>query len=203
MAERDELVCYYAIIIPSILQNKSGCDHRLFEVFINKPSNLMARAVTWSQYKHHNTVKFLIGISPQGVITFISKAWGGRVSDKYLTEHSGFLKNLLPGDVVLADRGFDIAESVGFHCAELKIPAFTRGKAQLSGIDVETRRRIVSVRIHVERVIGLLRNKYKFLQSILPLEYLMNKEVNFSNIDKIVIVCSALSNLCDSVVPIE
>ena len=32
-----------------------------FEVFINKPSNLLARATTWSQYKHHNTAKFLIG----------------------------------------------------------------------------------------------------------------------------------------------
>ena len=81
------------------------------EVFINKPSNYMAKAYTWSQYKHHNTIKFLIGISPQGVISFISKAWGGRVSDQYLTEYSNFLKNILLGDVVLADIGFDIADT--------------------------------------------------------------------------------------------
>ena len=81
------------------------------EVFINKPSNYMAKAYTWSQHKHHNTIKFLIGISPQGVISFISKAWGGRVSDQYLTEYSNFLKNILLGDVVLADRGFDIADT--------------------------------------------------------------------------------------------
>ena len=36
------------------------------------------------------TTKFLIGISPQGVITFISKAWDGRTSDKYLNENSVF-----------------------------------------------------------------------------------------------------------------
>ena len=96
-----------------------------FEIFINKPTNIKARNATWSQYKHHNTIKFLIGISPQGVIIFISKAWGGRNSDKYLTKNSKFLNNLLPGDFVLADRGFDIAESVGFYWAELKIPAFT------------------------------------------------------------------------------
>ena len=48
-----------------------------FEVFINKPSNYMARACTWSQYKHRNTIKFLISISPQGVISFISKVYGG------------------------------------------------------------------------------------------------------------------------------
>ena len=59
--------------------------------------------MTWSNCKHHNTVKFLIGVTPQGVISFISKAWGGRVSDKYLTENSGLLRKLLPGDIVFAD----------------------------------------------------------------------------------------------------
>jgi len=48
-----------------------------FEIFIERPSNLLARASTWSSYKHHNTVKILIGIAPQGVITFVSKGWGG------------------------------------------------------------------------------------------------------------------------------
>ena len=33
-----------------------------FEVFIERPSNLLARAQTFSSYKHHNTVKVLIGI---------------------------------------------------------------------------------------------------------------------------------------------
>ncbi len=48
-----------------------------FEVFMERPKGLMARAQTWSNYKHHNTVKFLIGIAPQGSITFISKGGGG------------------------------------------------------------------------------------------------------------------------------
>ena len=39
-----------------------------FEVFIERPSSLLARAATWSSYKHHNTVKFLIGITPQGLV---------------------------------------------------------------------------------------------------------------------------------------
>jgi len=62
---------------------------------------------------------------------------GGRVSDKYLTEHCGILWKLLPGDIVLADRGFDIAEFVGSMQAKLHIPAFTKGKTQLSAIEVE------------------------------------------------------------------
>ena len=45
-----------------------------FEVFME-----LARSCTWSNYKYHNTVKLLIGITPLGVVSFISDAWGGRV----------------------------------------------------------------------------------------------------------------------------
>ena len=103
----------------------------------------------------------------------------------------------MPGDVVLADRGFDIAESVGFYCAKVKIPAFAKGKKQVSGTDVESTRRIASVRIHVERVIGLVRKKYTILQSILPLDFLITKDGYYTTIDKIVTACSALCNICN------
>ncbi|XP_077865527.1 uncharacterized protein LOC144352336, partial [Saccoglossus kowalevskii] len=175
-----------------------------FEVFIDRPSNLKARAETWSNYKHHNTMKFLIGIAPQGGVSFISKSWGGRVSDKYLTEHCGFLDNLVHDDIVLADRGFDIPDSVGYYCATLKIPAFTKGKSQLPALKVETTRKIAHVRIHVERVIGLVRRKYQVLQSTLPVEYLIKKKGETeAPIDKIVRVCCALTNICDSIIPLE
>lgn len=49
------------------------------------------------------------------------------MSDKFITENSRFLDNLLPGDVVLADRGFNIEESIGAVGASLDIPTFTRG----------------------------------------------------------------------------
>ena len=65
----------------------------------------------------------LIGIIPQGTVAFISEAWVGRVSDKQLTELCGILKKLLPGDVVLANRGFNIVDSVDSMRAKLYLIA--------------------------------------------------------------------------------
>ena len=171
-----------------------------FEVFIERPGDLLACASTWSNYKHHNTIKFLIGICPQGAISFISKAWGGRTSDKYLTENCHILNRLLPGDIVLADRGFNINESVALKGAKLEIPAYTKGKTQLSSLEVEETQRLANVRIHVERVIGLVRQKYQILSGILPIETLYSDN-STPQIDKIATVCCALTNICDSVVP--
>ncbi len=172
-----------------------------FEVFLERPSNLYARACTWSSYKHHNTVKILLGITPQGVICYVSEAWGGRVSDKFITEHCGILKKLTPGDVVLADRGFDISDSVGLMQATLHIPAFTKGKGQLSALEVHDTRKIANVRIHVERVIGTVRQKYSILQSTMPIQYVKKRKGTCPTIDMIMLICCALCNVCESVVP--
>ena len=67
------------------------------EVFVERPSDLMARAQVWSNYKHHSTIKFLIGITPQGTISYISKCAGGRISDKEIVEQSSLVNYLLPG----------------------------------------------------------------------------------------------------------
>ena len=43
-----------------------------FEIFIERPKNLKARAQVYSNYKKHSTVKFLIACSPLGAVTFLS-----------------------------------------------------------------------------------------------------------------------------------
>ena len=138
----------------------------------------------------------LIRILPQGVVGFVSESWGGWVSDKYLTEHYGILRKLLPEDVVLADCSFDIAESVGSVQAKLHIPAFTKGKTQLSAVEVEGTRKIANVRIHVERVIGAVRQRYPILRSTLPIHYMMKRNgKDIPLIDRMVCVWCALNNV--------
>ena len=112
----------------------------MYEIFIEIPSNLEARSLTWSTYKHHNTIKFLIGITPHGTISFLSKAW-----------------------VVLATNI-----------------------------------------LHVERVIGLLRQKYSILAETMPIDYLLvNDGYGTTTVDKIAIVCSALINMSARIVPTD
>ena len=173
-----------------------------FELFTDTPSRLSNHVTLYSNYKSHETIKYFIGISPQGVIIFISEGYGGRASDKFITNDSSFLDNLLPGDVVIADRGFTVENEISFYQAKLVIPAFTKGKKQLHPLDIENSRKIASVRIHVERVIGHVKNKFKIFDSNLGIDLLKTKEgKSIPTIDKIVHVACALTNLCKPVIP--
>ena len=98
------------------------------------------------------------------------------MSDKYIIEHCGTLNYLIPEDIVLADRGVDILESVSMMQAQLHIPAFTRGKTQLSALEVHEMRTIANVRIHVERIIGNVHQKYSFLHSTIPIQYAVSRD---------------------------
>ncbi len=171
------------------------------EVFIETPSSFTARSQTYSNYKKHNTIKFLIGIMPFGTISYISRCWGGRVSDKNLTQECSFLNLLDPGEVVLADHGFSISEDIAIHSAHLEIPAFTRGKKQLMQREVEQSREFCSVQIHVERVIGVLKNRYTIIEEPMQIKMLKRKyDSEDTHIDKIFTVCCALTNVGATVV---
>lgn len=137
-------------------------------------------------------MKYLLGITPAGTVSFLSRGYGGRISDKEITTQSGFLDKLQHGDCILADRGFTIAQELATRGAYLKIPKFARGKAQMSASDVAISRRISNVRIHVERVIGRLR-KFRILQSIIPISQI-------DLIDSVMSVICVLVNINKSVV---
>jgi len=175
--------------------HRTTCIIDCSETFIERPTSLVARAQTYSNCKSHNTVKYLVAISPTGAVIFVSKCWGGRVSDKHLTSMCGFLDHIEYNDMVMADRGFDIADELALCGASLAIPPFTKGKPQLSQREVETARALSNVRIHVERAIGRIKN-YKILHSTLPISLISRPhESELATIDKILISCAALSNL--------
>lgn len=60
----------------------------------------------YSRSKSCYKINVLVGITSNGSFCFLSKSYGGRSRDSYITNDSGFLKNLEVGDIVLADNGF-------------------------------------------------------------------------------------------------
>ena len=53
------------------------------EIFVETSSLPEFQQMTYSSYKSHNTYKTLIGISPGGAVTFVSKLFPGSISDKH------------------------------------------------------------------------------------------------------------------------
>ena len=76
-----------------------------------------------------------------------------------------------------------------------------KGKKQLKKVQLDWSRELSVVHIHVERVIGVLKQKYTILQSRLPISFISDKEDNCASTDKMLIVRGSLVNLCPSVVP--
>ena len=126
------------------------------EVFIQRPSAMLAQSETWSDYKHHNTWKVLVGVTPNAQVSFISDLWGGRVSDKQITRGSGVLNLLEPGDNVMVDRGFDISDIVS-NGVIVNMPPFLAGRDQMTGVETQETMSIASLRTHVKRAIGRIK----------------------------------------------
>lgn len=76
------------------------------EIKTEQPNTVEQRVYMYSRYKSAYTVKALVAITPSGLISFLSKCYGGRSSDTFITNDCGFLSHLEHGDEVLADKGF-------------------------------------------------------------------------------------------------
>ena len=83
----------------------------------------------------------------------------------------------------------------------MRLPASTRGKKQLNKGYVDSSRQLARVRIQVVQVIGVARQKYTITQSTQSVNFIICcDEEDTSAIDKVVLICFALSNCCESVV---
>jgi hypothetical protein len=165
------------------------------EVPIQKPSKVLDQAATFSTYKNKNTLETLIGISPRGMVTYISDTYGGSASDRQIVERSELLndeKKFCAGQAIMADRGFCVQDLFASKGVQINVPTSMRGKNQLPPETVIKDRRIASKRVHVERVIGFAKT-YKILTVPLDHNYLpLGGRITF--------VCFAIANFRVSIV---
>ena len=81
-------------------------------------------------------------------ITFISKAYSGRLSVKKITLESGFLDRIPSSTTIMADKGFNLID---------ESPSDKRGITQMTPAQLSITSSIAKVRILVEQVIQHVR----------------------------------------------
>lgn len=170
--------------------NKVQCIIDCFEVSIQKPTNPVLQALTWSEYKKCNTFKYLVGCAPDGLINYISKGFGGRTSDITIVNESGFLDLPESGADIMADRGFKhIDEVLASKNVVLVRPPSVSSKTKNTKTEVKEAKRIASLRIHIERVISRIRE----FEILAPHACVHNKLV--AHLDNISIIVCGIINI--------
>ena len=156
------------------------------EFAIEQLSSLLSQSSTFSNYKNKNTVKVLLGITPSGAISFVSKSYEGSISDKRLEEVSGILEKLDAGDEIMADKGFLIQDILASLGVRLNAPPFLKSDCQMASEDVILTKKIAQLRVHVERAIERVKN-FHILQNVLP-------AATWDTVDQVIYVRCMLAN---------
>lgn len=159
------------------------------ELFIETLSSLDDTAACWSNYKHHYTVKYLIGITTNGTVSYLSDCYGGRATNVFIVRDSGFLQKLQPRDQVMANRGFKIQDMQALSQCTLGIPPSKHTNVRMTATDIKKYSRIENVRIYVEQAIARMKTfriiKHELSISLLPL------------VDDIVLLCAIMTNFME------
>ena len=156
-------------------------------MFIERPNTLSAQAATCSDCKHHNTFKFLVGITPIGFILFLSSCYGSRANDRFITRDSGFYDLLERDDEVMADRVFQIQEDLLLHFYRLVVPPGARVKSQMTKSEVRKTKEVANLRILIERLINRIQF-FMILKGTIPVKIIQH-------VDGIILTCASLCNL--------
>lgn len=163
---RERLVKYLPKVFKTM--KKVRCSVDCTEFRIQTSRNFGRQGNTYSSYKHCNTFKCLIAVTPNGGACFVSDLYEGSIDDVKIFKESGILKHIRPNDIILVDRGFTIQDLLNPLQASVKIPAFLKGRDSLSVAEELATRKIAKARIHVERFNERLK-QFRLVGRIIPL----------------------------------
>ena len=142
---------------------------------------------TFSPYKHKNTYKALLGVTPTGFGSYVSDCFEGRISDRMITQKSDLLDFIKEGDVILADRGFNCDDLFAAKGARLIVPPHLSGKDKFTVEEESIATVIAKARIHVERFNQRVK-VFKYVSDPIPL-------YKAPLISQAVFVCCMLANM--------
>lgn len=86
----------------------------------------LTQQVTFSKYKNRNTVKVVVGLTPGGLISYISPAYGCSTSDHSIIESSKISTACTSGDSIMADKGFELQDLFAPNDVTVNIPSFLK-----------------------------------------------------------------------------
>lgn len=136
-------------------------------------SNYSFQKESYSLHKRRNLVKFMMVVSTKGFILgaygpFPARKNDATILNEIMNETGNIFDHLLPGDVVILDRGFrDCIKSIRNRGLVVKIPAFLgRNKSQFSTEQANTTRNTTKTRFVVEVRNGHVKRKSKLLKSV-------------------------------------
>lgn len=86
----------------------------------------MAKGQTYSPYKESNTMTFLT-VTANGLIMFVSAAYGGRALDTFITRTCGVEEYLCAGDTIMAHKGLKLDPHLEVQGISMNVPVFNKG----------------------------------------------------------------------------
>ena len=138
------------------------------EFKLQNASNYDLNSLTFSDYKNTTTAKAYIGIAPHGGRLIFSGLYPASISDSEITELSSATDFIQEGHEFMTDKGFCIQE----YCVSKGIfhnrPAM-KFNDQFEQVDIADNFDIASLRIHVERYIGRVRD-WSILNRVWPVQ---------------------------------
>lgn len=150
------------------------------DCLLQKNQDLDSKGESYSHY--YDKMKYLVAVAPCGLIMFVSTAYLGQCTDKYITFESGLLDYLMPGDEVMAEHGSSIKDLL-FNEKNVNLVMYSfRNEEQDTYIG-----QTAHVIVDVERAITRLK-VYKILTQVVSNTMALQ-------INKILRICSALVNL--------
>lgn len=144
-------------MLPAIFQESKYVDTRVVfeyaELRHEDTSTRLLKSQSYKDYKSSYTYKGLIGLAPNGAVTFASRLLAHSLSDAELLLKSGILQLCEKDDAVLVDVDFVIGDVCTEHGIKMYHSPYKYGEPYSQASEVVSVEEITRLRAHVDPVI--------------------------------------------------